>query len=179
MEHRFITVIYKRMPNKLSRIRQLLLWEGSNEILSLGVLKPSKPITHGGHVLIDEGYLGMWLVEEGVWHDVAAIYDRLGSLVGYYSDIATPIKRFTGGYEMTDLFLDLWVYQNGSYLVLDRDEFDEALRRGILEASVAQRGESELRDLINLVETGRYPPETLRRFIETSSDIPKLAAALR
>lgn len=159
MKHQFITVIYKRNPNKLSKIRQLLIWEGPNGTVSLGVLKPSKLITHRGQVLIDEDYLGIWLVEEGVWHDVAAIYDSQGSLIGYYSDIATPIKRFPGGYEMTDLFLDLWVYQNGSYLVLDRDEFDEALRRGILEAPLAERAESELSAVINLVETGRYPPK--------------------
>lgn len=179
MRHRFITVVYRRIPNKLSRIRQLVLWEGLNGVVSLGVLKPSKPIIHGGRVLIEEGYLGIWFVEEGVWHDVAAIYDRRGSLVGYYSDIATPFKRFTGGYEMTDLFLDLWVYQDRSYVVLDRGEFTEALRGGILEASLAEKAESELRSLMELVETGRYPPEILRRYTKPSSEILKLAAALR
>jgi len=179
MRHRFITVVYKRIPGKLSKFRQLLLYEGPGGIVTLGVLKPSKPISHRGRVLIDEGYLGIWLVEEAAWHDVAAVYDRQGSFIGYYSDIATPIKRFTGGYEMTDLFLDLWVYQDRSYIVLDRNEFNEALRGGILEASLAEKAESELRSLIHLVETGRHPPDILRRFTKTSSRILKLAAALR
>lgn len=157
MQHQFITVVHKRIHDKLSRIRQLLLWEGSGGIVSLGVLKPSKPVTHRGHVLIDEGYLGIWSVEEAAWHDAAAIYDKQGSLVGYYSDIATPIKRFTGGYKMTDLFLDLWIYLDRSYIVLDRNEFDEALRRGILKASLAEKAESELRSLTDLVETGDTP----------------------
>jgi len=179
MSHRFITVVYRRIPDKLSRIRQLLLWEGSDGIVSLGMLKPSRPITYGGRVLVDEGYMGIWFVEEALWHDVATIYDRQGSLVGYYSDIITPIKRFTGGYETTDLFLDLWVHPDRSYIVLDRNEFNEALRTGTLQASLAEKAQSELRSLIQLVETGRYPPGILRRFTKTPSQLLKLATALR
>jgi predicted RNA-binding protein associated with RNAse of E/G family len=55
-----------------------------------------------------------------------------GNHLGYYVDIDTPIHISNGEYHLTDLFLDLWIAPDGKYIELDRDEFEEGFRKGLL-----------------------------------------------
>ena len=60
-------------------------------------------------------------------------------LLGYYSDIGEPtIQIGPAEFQMTDLFLDIWLHPDGRVVELDWDEFEEAIHRQVITASQAQ-----------------------------------------
>ena len=74
-----------------------------------------------------------------------------GHIKGWYCNVSKPAEFTPGEIAYVDLALDLLVYPDGSYLILDEDEFtrmkmDEITRQAALKA---------LDELIALVNTGR------------------------
>jgi predicted RNA-binding protein associated with RNAse of E/G family len=92
-----------------------------------------------------------------------------GSLLGHYSDIGEPlIKRGTGEFEMTDLFLDIWLLPNGQLVELDWDEFEEAIINRIITPVQADLARAAMQRLKDEITRGIYPnlylqPENLLR----------------
>jgi len=66
------------------------------------------------------------------WFTVMQLIGINGDNLGYYLDIATPLRKVDGEFQLTDLFLDLWVWPDGKFMELDRDEFEEGFRMGLL-----------------------------------------------
>lgn len=58
--------------------------------------------------------------------------DQTNELLGYYCDLVTPLQREGGKYFLTDLILDLWIEPDLSILELDGDEFEQAIRKGLI-----------------------------------------------
>jgi len=62
-----------------------------------------------------------------------------GRLLGHYSDIGEPLIQLgRNEFQMTDLFLDIWLHPGGRLIELDWDEFEEAIHRQVITASQAQ-----------------------------------------
>lgn len=57
------------------------------------------------------------------WYNVFALYDSAGALKGWYANLCTPIRFDGKELVYTDLELDLWVWPDRRYLVLDESEF--------------------------------------------------------
>jgi len=57
------------------------------------------------------------------WYNIFSLYDAGGGLKGWYANLCTPIHFDGESLQYTDLELDLWVWPNRSYLVLDESEF--------------------------------------------------------
>ena len=59
------------------------------------------------------------------YYNIYAIYQqKSSSLKGWYCNIGMPAQFSNGAVSYVDLALDLWVYPNGEYLLLDEDEFE-------------------------------------------------------
>lgn len=58
----------------------------------------------------------------------------------------------------TDLFLDVWLPRDGGFLVLDRDQLEEALRKGWLSRRDADRALEEVVRIQDAHAEGRWPP---------------------
>jgi predicted RNA-binding protein associated with RNAse of E/G family len=91
--------------------------------------------------------------------------DELDELVGYYSDIGEPARKLRDGeYEMVDLFLDLWLYANGTLLELDWDEFDEAIANQVItpaQADLARTAMARLKaEFAQKIYPGKYLPHS-------------------
>ena len=158
----------------MTRFPALLLHEDTEGIVSLNLLDPSKPLVVHGSTLLDKGFIGVWFVSAREWHDIGAIYDPEKNFKGYYCDIVTPIRRVPNGYEMTDLFLDLWVFPNGEYLILDQDEFDKAVKKGWLNGRQIERAKAELQGLISMVEFKQFPPPTIKELLTLPKGVEEM-----
>ena len=71
----------------------------------------------------------------------------------------------------TDLFLDVFLDLTGEVHVLDRDELDEAMARGWVDAATGRRAELEANRLVEAARTGEWPPAiveewTLEKVVE-------------
>jgi predicted RNA-binding protein associated with RNAse of E/G family len=121
-----------------------------------------------GKVVVANGYLAVWFIFRGKWYDVGKFYDRKGAFTGYYCDIIRPVSRLLAGPSktsvITDLFLDLWISREGKFVALDEEELEIALRKHAISASLARKARRELRALIQLAKSRRFPSRSIRRF---------------
>jgi predicted RNA-binding protein associated with RNAse of E/G family len=83
--------------------------------------------------------------------------DENRNLLGYYSDIGTPLATTQEGYSMTDWFLDIWLKPDGSLMELDIDEFEEAISKNLLSSQEVDQARSTFARLIEEVKNGIYP----------------------
>ena len=71
-------------------------------------------------------------------------------------------------WKTTDLFLDVWLPADGggghTPTVLDRDEFDEAVRRGWIDADTERRALDEVGWILEEHAAGRWPPPATREW---------------
>lgn len=90
------------------------------------------------------------------WYNIFEIYDRDDDrLKGWYCNITEPAEFSDDGrIAYVDLALDVLVYPDGNYLVLDRDEFD-ALN---LDQTTRENALKALDELIAVVEDGKLAP---------------------
>jgi len=154
-----LTVEYMRPPNRLAVYKHKLLYVDEQVIVSLGVAHPKKPIIVEGRVVIDSGYPVVWFVFPGEWYDVGKVYNRNNRLDGYYSDIIKPVRIEGATVKVTDLFLDLWVSPEWETVVLDEDEYREAVEKKWLDRETATEAKSKLGQLIDLANKRLFPPE--------------------
>ena len=160
-----IELIYKRLPHQASFFHQELIHEDETTIVTRQKVKPSSPLIIDGVTALDDNYTALWFIFPGKWYDMGKMYNPQDECTGYYCDIIMPMKRriskdkqFLFTVEITDLCLDLWICPDGSYHILDEDEFELAVKNGWMDNTLAQKAKQELNNLILLVKTGEFPP---------------------
>jgi predicted RNA-binding protein associated with RNAse of E/G family len=81
-----------------------------------------------------------------------------GTLLGYYSDIGEPtIQLSPAEFQMTDLFLDIWLFPDGKLLELDWDEFEEAIQNQVITPAQADLARNAMQRLVDETARGIYP----------------------
>jgi hypothetical protein len=86
------------------------------------------------------------------WYNVFQIYSEAGDLRGWYCNVTRPALVDADELTFVDLALDLWVWPDMRYLVLDEDEFDELAASTYSPDDIAA-SRAALAELIRLVET--------------------------
>jgi predicted RNA-binding protein associated with RNAse of E/G family len=162
-----IRIVYKRLPNDIREIPGVLRAVTSRRLVIESPIVVSHPIWEAGKIIADNGYLAIWFVYRNKWYDVGKFFDRARKCVGYYCDIIKPIEELQRGSSrtamITDLFLDLWIWPNDRYAVLDRDEFRDGLRRGHISKPLASEAQRQLDLLVKKLKLKRFPPGYVRR----------------
>ncbi len=70
-------------------------------------------------------------------------------------DVATPLVWVGSDAAAVDLFLDVLVGQDGTYRVVDREEFEDAASRGLISTVEAEHAEAGLTRLLHWITSGR------------------------
>ena len=159
-----VELIYKRPPDRVNHFQQNLLYEDDNVIVTTQRITPSSPIVIDGVTVLGDNYRAVWFVFANRWYDIGKIYNLEDRFTGYYCDIILPMKRTDTHFEITDLFLDLWVSPDGSYQIEDEDEFESAIARNWIRTDLADQAWKALQDLIAEIESGAFPPEITDRW---------------
>lgn len=88
-----------------------------------------------------------------------------GTLLGHYSDIGEPVLQLgRGEFQMTDLYLDIWLYPDGRLLELDWDEFEEAIQEKVINSAQANLACTTMKRLVGEIEQGIYPTKYTNHF---------------
>ena len=116
------------------------------------------PMRIEGDVVLELGSDVVWFTFPGLWHDVGRFHRADGTFTGLYANVLTPPVFDGTRWDTTDLFLDVWLGRDGTALLLDEDELDEALGREFIDAATAARAREEGRRLIAGVRDGSWPP---------------------
>ena len=166
-----VTLTYKRPPDRVNHFQQELLYLDDAVIVTSQRVKPSSPIVQNGETVLGDNFAAIWFVFTGLWYDVGKVYNLDNEWTGYYCDVLKPVKRSVdvngklNRFEITDLFLDLWVNPDGTYEIQDEDEFEEAIQNGAISAKLAEKAREVLSALIVEVETGKFPPQFVQEYI--------------
>ncbi len=163
-----ITFDFIRPPDRRVSIKGLLLDAKDDTIAVATALSPSKPVEYLSEIVMDTGWWAVWFVFQGRPFDIGRVYRPDGTWTGYYVDVLEPV-RWKGSDPTTlepavDLFLDLWIAPDGGYLVLDEDEFEQAISLGHLKSEQIDHARGVLRELIQWTERGEFPPAVVKEF---------------
>ncbi|MFO7990826.1 MAG: DUF402 domain-containing protein [Thermoplasmata archaeon] len=157
-----ITVTYHR-PGKDTRMwKQELLADEKDMIVSAFTFRLKKPFSPFDIILIENGFSGIMFDLMNEWYNVVKVFDENDEFVGYYTDIRTPPERTNKGYRAEDLFLDLWIYPDNSYHILDEDEFEESN----ISESKKEMALDTLDKLKEMIEGKKYPPKKIDNISE-------------
>lgn len=98
----------------------------------------------------------------GEYFDLLLFQNQRLEILGYYSDIGTPLIQTENGFQMIDWFLDIWLSPDGTLFELDMDEFEEALSKNLLNETEAEIARRTFARLIDEVKQGIYPDAYLK-----------------
>ena len=155
-----ITLIYKWLPDRVHHSQQLLLYADEDVIVTVQQVNPSSPIIQKGETVLGDNFSVVWFVFTGLWYGVAKVYNLNSEWTGYYCDIMEPVRRDTdvarkpNYFQITDLFLDLWINPDGTYEIQDEDEFEDAVREGVINTELERKAQGALKALIAEVKSG-------------------------
>jgi predicted RNA-binding protein associated with RNAse of E/G family len=132
-------------------------------------------VYYQGQEVLGSGYRAVWFLFQGEPYDVARCYRPHGTWTGYYVDILEPVHWIPGDppklEPLEDLFLDLWIAPDGGYLVVDRDELEDAAGRGYLTARQYEGAQATLSRLIEGATSGTFPPALARGYSDPTMQV--------
>ena len=157
-----------RPPDRRSTFHSTLLDANTERIVLTHEIFPSRPLVHGNEEVMDAGYRAVWFLFKGEPFDVGRVYRPDGAWTGFYVDVLEPV-HWDGAdpttlHPLRDLFLDLWIAPDGTYRVLDEDEFAHAADEGWISPQEASHARGTLNHLVSRVKLGTFPPEVVRNW---------------
>lgn len=101
-------------------------------------------------------FLTYYLVDRG--YTISKVFNKRGEWLYYYCDIMEMKQVGQMRYVMVDLVLDLIVHANGSYEVLDIDEFADVIEKGEIVRTKQVYTLRRLHEMIRLQEKRQLIP---------------------
>lgn len=88
---------------------------------------------------------------------ISKFYDKDKNFLYWYCDIIdAQIKDEE--YILVDLLVDIKVYPDGRYEILDEEELDEALNQGLITKEQKEEALNKLNALLEIIKKGEFPP---------------------
>lgn len=88
---------------------------------------------------------------------ISKFYDKDKNFLYWYCDIIdAQIKDEE--YILVDLLVDIKVYPDGKYEILDEEELDEALNEGLITKEQKEEALNKLNALLETIKKGEFPP---------------------
>ncbi len=127
---------------------EVLKWEKNLIVTKWIPIKPREVLGSGiSYTMLDKGW------------KISRFIDKNGNFMYWYCDIITyNYDETTDTYTIIDLLVDLEVYEDGSYKVLDMDELLEACEKNIITVDQKNEAIEKLNALIDVVKKGEFPP---------------------
>ncbi|MEM3444976.1 MAG: DUF402 domain-containing protein [Thermoplasmata archaeon] len=133
------------------------IYEDENVVVSLfDFSQLKKEFVVEGKVVIDRGCKALCADFIGKPYEILAVLDKENGLRGYYVNINREILRDGNRVFVYDLFLDIWVFPDLKWKVLDADEFEEAKKAGLLSQKDILLASQTLKEFLEIIETGKF-----------------------
>ncbi len=160
-----IEIHYRRPPDRLDVFVQDLVVDESDHRITLH--DPSSlttALTVGDRVIYEPGAPIVWYVFPETWYDIGRFHLKDGTFTGYYINLITPPELGSRRWTFYDLCLDVWIDPVGNSVILDQDEFDEAVDNHWIDAATAERARRELDGVLHGLAAGQLPPPVVHRY---------------
>ena len=154
-----VRIHYRRPPDREQVFDQTVLCERDDVIVTLAEsMDFDPPMRVDGEVALEQGSSVVWFTFPGAWHDIGSFHRADGTFTGFYANVITPPEMEGNVWRTTDLYLDVWLAADGTARLLDEDEFDEAVGRGLVDPETAAQARDEAARLLTEAESGSWPP---------------------
>jgi len=164
-QHPLVRINYRRPPDRVQVFEQRLVHDAPDVKVTLAEDMPYEPpMRIEGSVVLELGSDVVWFTFPGIWHDVGRFHRADGTFTGLYANILTPPVLNDSEWDTTDLFLDVWMAPDGTTLLLDEEELDEAQGRELVSGEMATRAREEARRLVEGARAGTWPPPAVREW---------------
>ncbi len=124
-------------------------------LVFIGVFEEEVKHPHLG--VIGRGTISREFYWLNCWYNIFQFYEPDGGLRNFYCNINLPPKFENNVLDYTDLDIDLLVWNDFSYRVLDLDEFEENAARFSYSNELRHKALSSLEHLIFLVKNKSFP----------------------
>lgn len=147
--HMVVVIKLNTQRQETWRYAGRILSQDTNTILIEAFFNRSDLAFHGITLQKNDRFIERYYSDR--WYNIFEIHDREDDqLKAWYCNVTSPAEISPGSISYIDLALDLLVYPDGDYLVLDQDEFR------LLEIDAQTRGKARhaLETLIHIAESG-------------------------
>jgi hypothetical protein len=91
------------------------------------------------------------------WYNVFRFHEPEGDLRNYYCNINMPPVFENGVLDYVDLDLDVLVWKDFSYRILDREDFEENAEKYGYSEELRNKVEDSLKEITELINTRSFP----------------------
>lgn len=176
MSAKRVTIRYRRLPDRVQMFEQTILDEAADYVVTyLPSADPGSGMRIAGRPVLEAGAPIVWFTYPGRWYDIGRFHLANGTFTGTYANILTPVRMAADVWETTDLLLDVWAGADGVVEVLDRPEFDEAVRRGWMNGETAATAMARAQELTQAARSGVWPPPEVREWTLARARLKLLA----
>lgn len=152
-----ITVNSRNYDQTIRRSWQCELIERQDPMILL-VGEFDRDVEHSGLGLIRKGtvsYEYFWLDR---WYNIFRFHEPEGGLRNYYCNVAMPPKLENHVLDYVDLDIDILVWPDLRYEVIDHDDFQSNALKFDYPNTIHKRSEDSVNQIIALIERGELPP---------------------
>ena len=160
-----IHLIYRRIPDRILERDDEVIDDLKDVIVAKAKFEDMKsPLYVNGIKVIENGYVMLYFAFVGERYDILKIYDKEGKYKGIYVDILFYTKRYDNVLEMLDLFLDIFMFPDGEFYLLDNDEIQIALREGVIDKESYALAYLTAGKIIRKIKNGNFPPKIVNDY---------------
>ena len=132
-----------------------LISENGTHIVLVG--KFEEDIGHDEIGLIKKGTVSFEFYWLDRWYNIFRFHEPDGTLRSYYCNITMPPTLADGVLDYVDLDIDVIVWPDNRYEVLDMDDFEQNKVKFGYPKDVLKKTEESLAEVITLIEKGELP----------------------
>ena len=151
-----ISVISKKFDNSVHRTWKCgLVHRSDSELILVGRFESEVDHPHLGKIIAETVSFEYFWFDR--WYNIFRFHGPDGSIRNHYCNFAMP-PRYSGGVlSYIDLDIDIIVWPDNSYKILDLDEFQQNSRTFNYPKEIISRSEDVLTELIAMIDDKRLP----------------------
>ena len=156
MTNKNITINSRKYDGHISRSWEGgLISENDGRIVLVG--KFEEDVGHDEIGLIKKGTVSFEFYWLDRWYNIFRFHEPDGTLRSYYCNITMPPTLADGILDYVDLDIDVIVWPDNRYEVLDLDDFEQNKVKFGYPKDVLKKTEESLAEVIALIEKGELP----------------------
>ena len=140
-----------------------------------------QPLQLDGTTILEPRAAVVWFTFPGKHHDIGRFHLRDGTFTGFYANVLRPVRCMDRlNWRIDDLYLDVWLGEDGSFRVLDRDELNSALAQQHISEADAAAAHKEAEQLERLWRQDMWPPEIVHEWtLERAQHVVRVRSLVR
>ncbi len=158
-QNKLITINSYKFDGKIHRSWKAKLIEQKNSLL-IFVGEFEQEVKHPHLGVIRRGTISYEFYWLDLWYNVFRFHEPDGNLRNYYCNVNLPPKFENGVLDYIDLDIDVLVWKDFAYQILDLDEFEENAKIFNYSEDLIKKAKDNLAKLLRLIENRRFPFNT-------------------